>query len=371
MFGGDVHEKSIATRSAAGREKSEKRMFPNTAVGRMKLAEHINKKADGAEAVFAYEASSVGFVLCDELTEHGIECHVLAPSGMAKSPKTAKDKTDDKDAERILELVRGHVMAGNKLPDVWVPDNDTREDRELVRQRISVADKATAVKNSIRARLVRHGIERPVDTGKDWTKRYRAWLDELSDLEGSGPLDRRSREAHGSDLRILDCLEKEKASLDKLIEALASEEKYAEPLLEMRKLKGVSTVTGMTFMTEIGDMSRFDNRRKLASYLGLTPSSFESGESDDRKGRITRQGSSRVRKMLCQSAWIHIRYNPNEKSVYERILRRNPKRKKKAIVAVMRRLGIRLWHITADARAGIALPGRRIEAAREVVKGKN
>jgi transposase len=218
---------------------------------------------------------------------------------------------------------------------------------------------------------VRHGIERPVDTGKDWTKKYRAWLDELSDLEGSGPLDRRSREALASDLRILDCLETEKAHLDKLILALASEEKYAEPLLEMRKLKGVSTLTGMTFMTEIGDMSRFDNRRKLASYLGLTPSSFESGESDDRKGRITRQGSSRVRKMLCQSAWIHIRYNPYEKSVYDRILRRNPKRKKKAIVATMRRLGIRLWHITADARAGIVPRAHWREDAREVVKGKN
>jgi transposase len=46
----------------------------------------------------------------------------------------------------------------------------------------------------------------------------------------------------------------------------------------------------MVFLTEIGDLNRFANRRQLAAYLGLAPAAFESGDRDDRKGRITRQG---------------------------------------------------------------------------------
>ena len=55
---------------------------------------------------------------------------------------------------------------------------------------------------------------------------------------------------------------------------------------ELRKLPGVGLLVAMTFLTEMGDLERFHNRREMAAYLGLCPSSFESGETNDRKGRI-------------------------------------------------------------------------------------
>ena len=81
----------------------------------------------------------------------------------------------------------------------------------------------------------------------------------------------------------------------------------------------------MVFLTEMGDLSRFSNRKQIGAYLGLVPASNESGEGQERKGHITRQGSPRVRKMLCQATWSRVRTDKNEQLVYGRICAKNPK----------------------------------------------
>jgi transposase len=118
----------------------------------------------------------------------------------------------------------------------------------------------------------------------------------------------------------------------------------------MGVLKGVGTLTAMVFLTEMGDLSRFSNRRQVGAYLGLAPSSAESGESNDRKGHITHHGNARVRKALCQATWSRVRSDGAEREVYDRIVKKNPKHKKIAVVAVMRRLAVRLWHIGCRAQ---------------------
>ena len=129
-------------------------------------------------------------------------------------------------------------------------------------------------------------------------------------------------------LRELGSLERERDRLDRSIEGLAKTERYADLVAELTELKGIGTLTAMVFLTETGDLTRFSNRRQVGSYLGLTPSSFESGKADDRKGHITRQGPSRVRRVLCQAVWCQVRWAPSERAAYHRICRRNPKKKK-------------------------------------------
>ena len=65
---------------------------------------------------------------------------------------------------------------------------------------------------------------------------------------------------------------------------------------------GVGVLTAMVYLTEMGDLKRFCNRRQVASYVGLVPSMMESCKSGERKGHITHQGSFRVRKVLCQAS---------------------------------------------------------------------
>lgn len=318
-------------------------------------------RADGVGTViFVYEASGQGFGLHDQLRASGIRCFVLAPTRIARSVKQSRTKTDEKDAEGLLELVRGHVLAGNALPSVWVPDRQTRDDREVARSRLDVADKLGATKTQIRTLLKRHGVEKPRELGQGWTGLYREWLTYLASRGvelGPG-----ARVGLGTLLRQMRFLEGERGLLDQAVEGLSRTQRYAVPAEALSAQPGVGVLTAMVFLTELGDLGRFRNRRQLGSYLGLVPGCAESGEASDRKGRITRQGPRRVRKLLCQAAHAWLRSRPLEQSVYKRIIRKNPQKKKKAVVASMRRLGIRLWHIGLEAQRRAGVFGRPDQA---------
>lgn len=336
-----MHDKNMLLAVARGRGKPLSRSYRNTPPGRRAMIRSLKEEAQGAKIIFAYEASCQGFGLYDELTGAGIECYVLAPTKIARSVNQRRSKTDQKDALRLLELLRGHVLAGNELPSVWVPPVQTRDDREIVRARLDAAGKVIGVKNQIKTLLKRNGLKRPSDTGKGWTKRYRNWLKEL--LCGVSVLKEGAQAGLGSLLRQLDFLEEEIVRLDVEVGKLSAKERYGEPFEALCREKGVGLLTAMVFLTEMGDLSRFSNRRQVGSYLGLAPSSRESGEACERKGHITHHGNSRVRAVLCQAVWSRVRTDWREKDVYERIVRRNPKNRKIAVVAIMRRLAVRLW----------------------------
>lgn len=350
MIGCDLHDESMILKIAEDRQMPETRTVKNTSSGRKAMIADLRrqaKAADGARMIFAYEASGQGFGLCDQLTAVGIECYVLAPTRIARSTRRKKEKTDEKDALDLLELLRGHVLAGNRLPTVWIPDANTRDDRELVRMRLDVGEKITALKAQVQSLLKRCQLRRGPGLGKGWTKAFRGWLQrELADpiTASESPLGPGGQAALSSLLRQLQSLEEEEERLDEQVAALACLPRYEARMRELTKLCGVGVLTAIVFLTELGDLSRFANRRQISAYLGLAPSSNESGEQSDRKGHITHQGSSRVRKVLCQATWARVRYDEAEKIVYERIKAKNPKKKKIAVVASMRRLAVRMWH---------------------------
>lgn len=351
MVGADVHDKSMLLKIAEGRGQPKTRSFANSAEGRRAMIRHLKDcaaTAGGARIVLAYEASSLGFGLYDALGEAGITCHVLAPTKIARSADHRRRKTDERDAEGLLEILRGHYLAGNVLPSVWVPDPETRDDREIVRARLDVAEKLTALKAQIRMLLKRNGLQTPARAGKGWTKTYRAWLRGLADRPGE--LGYGACVALGSLLRQLTAIEEEIARLDDHVRAMTETARYAEPARALMAEKGVGVLTAMVFLAEMGDLSRFGNRKQIGAFLGLVPSSAESGESGERKGHITHQGPWRVRRVLCQATWARVRTDPDEEAAYERIVKRNPKHKKIAVVAVMRRLAVRLWHLGRDAQ---------------------
>lgn len=358
MCGADVHDNSITTRIAVNKDKPETRLFRYTVQGRRNLFKHLKLVArkHGAERiVVAYEASSLGFGMCDECTDAGIECYVLAPTKMPQSEVQRKRKTDERDAQKILEQLRGHVLAGNDLAKVWIPDPELRDDREVVRMRLEIADKLTRARTQVRTLLKRNKVEKPKTVGRAWTVSDRHWLKGLSEPESE--LAWGARVGLASLLRQIDALEQEVKELDKAVKTLAETKRYraaAEALIE--QLTGVAILSAMVFLTELGDLRRFTNRKKVGAFLGIVPSSRESGESaKDRKGHITRQGPARVRKVLCQGAWARVAFDPEESKVHARIVEKNPKKKKIATVACMRRLSIRMWHVALEAqlKAGV------------------
>lgn len=352
MIGCDLHEQNMLTLMAAGRGEPTCRTYGNTEAGISAMvseARQLARRHGAGRIVLAYEASSLGFALHDVLVAEGLECHVLAPSRIERSVKQRRAKTDRKDAKQLLEILRGHVLGGNDLPSIWVPEAQLRDDRELVRARLEAAESAGRIKTKVQSLLKRYDLRKPATAGQNWTLAHRDWLWELAG--SSGPLAPGTSQALASLLRRLVALEQEIVTLDKAIAELAGQARYAKAVQATTARKGIGLLTAMVFLTELGTMSRFSNRRQLASFLGLVPSCHESGEACDRKGHITRQGPGRVRKVLCQAVWSMIRCDPEVSRRYAELVLRNPKKRKVAAVAMMRRVAIWMWHRGVEAQA--------------------
>ena len=151
ICGLDTHDNTIVGRIGIDKEKPTEFRIPNTASARQRMYSRLLTLARVKEAliIVGYEASCLGYTIHDECTELGIHCPVLAPTKMPQSVKDKKSKDDSSDTERIYELLRGHVLAGNRLPDIWIPDKTLRDDRAIVRRRLDIGQKITAVKIQI------------------------------------------------------------------------------------------------------------------------------------------------------------------------------------------------------------------------------
>ena len=353
MAGCDLHDKTIVLSIACGRQsKATHATFANSATGRRKMREALHKMATENHAkriVLAYEASSLGFGLYDELRENGIEAHVLAPTRIARSTSDQRNKNDQRDADQLLDILRSHILAGTKLHSVWIPSKELRDDREVVRARFEMTAKVTRAKAQIKSLLKRSSLEDPTKS-KSWSKLYLAWLNGLVD-DSKHPSGVRS--VLGSLLRSLRHLQDETKKLEDAIAELCQSERYRSAVEALCIDQGVGPFTAMVFLTELGDPKRFKNRRQVAAFFGLTPSSHESGEKSNHKGHITRHGSGRVRKMLCQATWNQVRFNAEAKARYEKAKTKKPT--KVVIVAGMRKLAIRMWHHVCDAGSGSTL----------------
>lgn len=351
MIGCDLHDASMMVKIAVGTEEAIKKAFATSdRAGMIAWVKDFAQQHEAPRIVFAYEASGQGFGLYDTLTDAGIECYVLAPTHLPHTPHQRKNKTDEKDAQMILDEVRGHVLAGRKLPKVWVPDPQTRDDREVVRMRLEVGEQRTRIKNQIRTLAKRAKLVFPTwfTSSGNWSKRSVQWLRQTA-IGEVGEVSPGLRLALGSLVDLHEELDRQLKVLDQGVLRLAKSDRYVRTFRKLKLMPGVGTLTAMVFLAELGDLNRFANRRQLAAYLGLAPTAFESGSCQDRKGHITRQGPARVRHVLCQAAWAALRCSETWRAKYETIKRGSKKRSKIAIVAIMRRLAITMWH-TARSR---------------------
>jgi transposase len=112
--------------------------------------------------------------------------------------------------------------------------------------------------------------------------------------------------------------------------------------------RGLGALTSAKLSREICDWSRFGNRRQVASYTGLCPGVYSSGEAR-REGPISRHGNPRVRAELIELAWRMWWYQKDYPPVqrWKRRLGEGASRpaRKRAIVAIARRLAIDLWRV--------------------------
>ena len=106
----------------------------------------------------------------------------------------------------------------------------------------------------------------------------------------------------------LDGIDRQLATLDARLEQIADDERWAWQVDSLRAFRGLSTLTALGLIAEIGDFARFGHPRELASWLGITPSEYSSGDQRHR-GHITKAGNRHARRLLIEAAW-HYRHAP-------------------------------------------------------------
>jgi transposase len=110
----------------------------------------------------------------------------------------------------------------------------------------------------------------------------------------------------------------------------------------MKSVIGISTLSAMTFLTELADIDRFKNLDKLASCIGLVPDVRGSGEKETNSG-ITSRCNPHLRGVLVEAAWITVRKDPAMMMAYNQMLRNVSK--KVAIIKIARKLLNRIRYV--------------------------
>lgn len=218
---------------------------------------------------------------------------VIAPG---KTPRGPSDrvKTDRKDAELLARC----LIAGSLTP-VVVPAPAVEAARELTRAHDACRRDLMNARHRVSKMLLRHGRVYP--EASTWTQKHRQWL---ACQQFPEPM---SAFTYADLIATVDGLSARKKVLGEQIGVIATDPAWWPTVARLRAFRGVDTLTALAIHLELGgDWQRFTKPTRVGSWLGLTPSRQQSGESD-RQGSITKTGSTLARRLLVESAWQYAR----------------------------------------------------------------
>ena len=244
----------------------------------------------------------------------------------------AKIKTDKVDARVLAEL-----LAADYLPSVWLADEQTKGLRRQVGQHIALVRQRTRVKNQVQAILARNLLPRCPFTDLFGVK-GRRWL-----ADQSLPAD--ERRTVGSLLRQLDFAGEEVRLVDSELARFALNDANTRRLMT---IPGVDMAVAVAIVATVGDFSRFESPDKLVSYVGLNPTTRQSGGLPATHGRISKQGRAWARGMLVEAAHAASHTPGPLHGFFERVKARRGWQI--ATVAVARKLLVICWHMIHDQR---------------------
>lgn len=234
------------------------------------------------------------------LHSHGIRVSVVNPLVIRRysQMRMSRTKTDKKDARLIAEY------GAMTKPAQWVPPHGHMIELQQTEAILSGLNKQHTVLSN-----------------------------QLESFIASGLLHKELRQT----------IQKELAHLHELITRLSARMQqivlahYGRMLSDLKSIPGIGNKTAMMLILVSGGFDRFDDYRKLSSYIGICPRLFESGTSVKGKARICKMGMSAIRASLYVCSWSAKRYNKACRELYERLLAKG-KAKKLALIAVANKL---------------------------------
>ena len=275
-----------------------------------------------------YEACGFGFGLYRQLNAAGAHCYVIAPRKLDE--ECSRVKTDPRDATTLCQRLSRYLEGNTReLAVIRVPSEEEEQARHVSRQRGQLVHHRQKLEAQGRSLLISHALPAPAHWWKEQTfsrlgRHLPAWI--TTRLQAARPA-------------LL--------SLQEQINTLTSELEASAPSILPR---GVGKLTSVVLTREICAWHRFNNRRAISSYTGLCPGERTSG-SKRVPGSVTKRGNPRVRAALVECAWRMVRFQPQYPPVHKRLAlltKGSPVPgavRKKAIVAVARRLAVDLWRL--------------------------
>ena len=327
--GMDVHKKSWSI--SIFTDQFEHKTFsqpPEVGV----LVNYLKRNFPGAAYKSVYEAGFSGFWIHDRLQEQGIQCLVVNPADVPTKDKERAGKTDRVDCRKLARSLRNGELDG-----IYVPTRPKVEDRSLLRTRNAMVKKQTRCKNQIKSILCFYGISIPDELATNhWSKRFINWIDSVRMERASGNL------ALKAYLAELTYIRQTIAELNRAIRALANTDDYRSNVRILKTVPGISTLTAMTLLTELYDISRFKTLDKLCSYVGLIPNTNSSGEKDLKTG-MTGRRNAQLRFVLIESAWTAGRKDSALTMVFNELCKHMTKTN--AIVRITKKLLNRIRYV--------------------------
>ncbi|HEY6094383.1 MAG TPA: IS110 family transposase [Gallionellaceae bacterium] len=255
------------------------------------------------------------------LAELGFELWI-GDSAEIKTRRVKKQKTDRKDAQLLLRLMRE-----DNFPQIWVPSPENRDLRQLLWHRHRLVQMRTRIMNQLQALAMNEGKRWKT---RLWSEQGRAALERLSLAPWAS---RRRKE-------LLELLDRLNPAIEELTVAVEQEARKRPDVLRLMTHPGVGPLTALAYVLIIGTPARFPRGKQIGTYVGMIPSE-DSSAGKQRLGHISKQGNSLLRYLLVEAAQAAARINPHWRRRYIHLAMR--RHKSIAKVAMGRRLGVRLY----------------------------
>jgi transposase len=195
------------------------------------------------------------------------------------------------------------------------------------------------VARQIKSKLLFYGIVPPFSETPYWSLKYIEWLKALTfDTDYL-------KESFEILIDLYNYLTRQIARIMRKVVLLCRDKKYRDRIRLLCTAPGIGKLTAIEILVELQDISRFQSAEEMASYIGLTPSEYSTGEKT-RQGRITRSGNTRVRTYLVESTWILIKKDLALRAKYLKI--KNARGGKRATIAIARRFIIIIRRMLLD-----------------------
>jgi len=262
-------------------------------------------------------------------------------------------KTDRMDALQLARLAR---VDPQLLSPIRHRGEEVQKDLAVIRARAGLMEMRTNLINTAR------GLVKPMG------ERLKACDAEQVGVALGEELSEAARAVVEPLLRMVEEVSKE---IGKYNEQLAGmEERYPEVKL-LRPVYGVGPLVALTYVLTLEEAGRFAHSRDVGPYLGLTRKMRDSGDSEPELG-ISKAGDSYLRSLLVQAAHCTLRKGAPDSDLREWGLRKaegSKRAKRRAIVAVARKLAVLLHHLWGTGEVYDPLYNRKAEAAK-AGKGK-